>query len=199
MNLKLKTMATTALLFSLAAAPQALAATYTFTTVANSQLGGTGTYSVAERTINFYFTTDATQNQTSGTVNILGFWGTMGTAPASRIYNQTPGNFSPYYGTVNLGLGTPGVGRVTGLDWSFGVLNNTYTDQPFIMTGATYAGSPAGFLKTNIYDQNFLGGSSPVTITKVPEIDGGMLPRGLMVLSGVFLMLFGRKKAEEIA
>lgn len=196
MTLRMKTLATTALLLSLAAAPQAMATTYTFTTTANNQLNGSNALTPAQRAINFYFVTDATPQQTTGTANILGVYGTVGSAWQNNIFNQTVGGFAPYFGTINLSNG-----RLTGIEVTFdrSTSGGIYDAFPWTLSGATYAGAPAGALKATINDADLLGGSSVATLTQVPEIDGGMLPRGLMVLSGIFLMLFGRKKAEDLA
>ena len=197
MTPRLKTMTATALLLSLAYAPQALAVTYyDFSAVLNAGLSG-GALSTDQRTVTMRFVTDASPTATSGVVNITGVSGFLGTATtgtaAQRLLTGITPVPGPNYGTINLALGTPGTGRITSLSFDFSRAT-AYSDMPWTMQGASYTG--AGGLKVNVQDQNADGGNNigNATLVRVPEIDGGLLPRALFVLSGIFLIAFGRKQ-----
>lgn len=196
MTPRLKTMTATALLLSLAYAPQALAVTYyDFSAVLNAGLSG-GALSAAQRTITMRFTTDAAPTATSGIVNITGISGFLGNATtgttAQRLMTGITPVPGPNFGTLNLALGTPGTGRITSLSFDFSRAT-PYSDMPWTMQGASY--TTAG-LKVNVQDQNADGGNNVgvASFVRVPEIDGGLLPRALFVLSGIFLIAFGRKQ-----
>lgn len=213
MSTKLRTLGATALLLSMAYAPQAFATvngnSWSFSTVLNSGVGsnGSGTpgpYTDTARTFAATFTTDAPTGATTGIYNInsivqarLG--APLGTTTTANIVSVSP-TAGPY-GQINFGTGriVLNASATTPFGFDFTPSNTAIYGafSPFTLSTPTY--NTAGVLRVIGTDVNGDGGTSIGTLTRVPEIDGGMLPRAIGVLAGVFLMLFGRKKQEEIA
>lgn len=202
MKLRYAALATSALVLTLAAAPQAMAASYSFSTTINSAInngsGGSdttpGPLTNAARLFTAVFTTDAPTGATTGVYNINSIVHPLlgQPNPFNLVTNATP-NPGPYFGQINLATG-----RITALDFTFARNSATnYSSFPWEMQFASYSTTGIGRVLT--FDSLSDGGISSFTLTQVPEIDGGMLPRAIGVLAGVFLMLFGRKKQEDLA
>ncbi len=177
----LKTVAAVALLTASSLPAMAGPLVFDFTSVLNSAIGG-GSLTTAQRTLVGTLTTN-NAGQITGT---LPTW-TLGGLPITNINNvggsYTPTTvFTPPYtiNAFNMQF-TP--------DASLGITPNVVT--AFLK----YAG---GNPQIAAFDGDDLGGTSASTFTprELPEIDGGVLPKGLFLVAGAFLMLFGRKRAE---
>lgn len=207
MKLRYAALATSALVLTLAAAPQAMAKSYSFSTTINSAInngsGGAnsdpGPLTSGARAFSATFTTDAPTGATTGIYNINSIiGGTLGAPnPFNQVINVTSnypaGSPGAYFGQINLATG-----RITGLDFTFARNSATnYASTPWEMSFLSYTTGGVGRVST--FDSLGDGGVSAFTLTQIPEIDGGMLPRAIGVLAGVFLMLFGRKKQEDLA
>lgn len=152
--------------------------TFDFSTVVNSAVNG-GSLSNTQRLLKGTFGTNNAGLLTS-------FTGTFGGSPI--VLNSVSGTYAP--------VTTPPTGteKLASLALNY---NTPSGPNPFVTAFLKYDLAGVPFVTT--YDDNLSGGTSPAVITPklVPEIDGGVLPKGLFVIAGMFLMLFGRNKAFE--
>lgn len=165
---------------------------FDFTSVLNPAIGN-GSLTNAERTLTGVLTTN-NAGQITGT---LVTW-TLGGQPISNILNiggsYTPTNLS------NLPVGVPfGPNTITALNMVFTPNSSLGINPQISLAFIKYSqGQPLIYAEDGV--QN--GGTSRAVFSGtcmscMPEIDAGVLPKGLFIVIGTFLMLFGRGKSAE--
>jgi hypothetical protein len=147
------------------------ALSFDFTTEINGAIG-TGAYTPAQLTLTGTFTADAAGNLT-------GFSGTLG---GNAVTVNTIGNVGTYNTSTLL----------------FSSLNMSFQTSPALVHmpwTMTFVGNSGGFTYVSVLDTSFLGGTSPSTVTAVPEIDGSGLPKAVLLIGSIFFIMRGRQKA----
>jgi hypothetical protein len=181
----LKTVAAVALLTASSLPAMAGPLVFDFTSVLNSAIGP-GTLTNAQRTLVGTLST----NNAGQITGALPTW-TLGGLPITNILN-VGGSYTP---STLAGPAPFGPFQITSFNMQF-TPNAALGIEPQVVTAfLKYAG---GNPQIAAFDGDDLGGTSRADFTprELPEIDGGVLPKGLFLVAGAFLMLFGRKRAE---
>ena len=149
----------------------------------------TGNATPGANLVSGYFTTGDKSPATPGSGNVTGFVGTIGGN------SVTTASLSGSYLTT-----ASGVAQLQGLSWIIsGISGGGYTNLPWFMSVGNYLNDSS--ITPTVSWSNIGGGNySATNIVQpllMPEINGGALPKGLFVIGGVFLMLFGRNKLNE--
>ncbi len=154
---------------------------FDFTSVLNPAIGN-GSLTNAERTLTGFLTT----NNAGQITGALPTW-TLGGLPITNILN-TGGSYTPT--TVF----TPPY-TITSFNMQFTPPPASGINPQISLAFVKYShGNPMIYAEDGV--QN--GGASRAIITPGwPEIDGGVLPKGLTIVIGTFLLLFGRGKRAE--
>ncbi len=155
---------------------------FDFTSVLNSAIGGGGLTN-AQRTLTGTLST----NNAGVITGALPTW-TLGGLPITNILN-VGGSYTP---TTSF---TPPY-TITSFNMQFTPAPSLGVTPQVVTAFIKYA---SGNPQVAAFDGSDLGGTSRADFVprELPEIDGGVLPKGLFLVAGAFLMLFGRGKRTE--